>query len=227
MFKKRIRELPVEKCADCVYTALADTLTLNGRVQVEDLISAAAAIVGEAAIAAAGEFDPRRHSYTPGTRIFSTNINGLICGDRSYEDAPANSIIGILRDKLSGSGFTAADFPALRNVFEYFATHSGRREDWGKVPLSVPPQHYPSMMPLRIAYETRAKVDKCMAPIGNDQQQRLLAVTLALARVLYETRDALGHEIATTIALETVNGMSKTAPITDAAVARSAERHHK
>lgn len=125
----------MEKCADCVYAALADTLALNGRVQVEDLISAAAAIVGEAAIAAAGEFDPRRHSYTPGTRIFSTNINGLICGDRSYEDAPANSIIGILRDKLSGSGFTPADFPALRNVFEYFATHSGRREDWGESPF--------------------------------------------------------------------------------------------
>lgn len=81
MFWKR--KDPVETCADVLYAALKSAVTQGGRIRVEELISAAAAIVGEAAIAKAGDFDPRRHEHPPGARVFSTKINQLICDDTS------------------------------------------------------------------------------------------------------------------------------------------------
>jgi hypothetical protein len=41
-----------------------------------------------------------------------------------------------------------------------------------------------------------------------------------LAQALCETRDILNRTIATTLAIETINGMAKTAPLTDAAIGR-------
>jgi hypothetical protein len=51
---------PIETCAQALYEALTKALTQNGRIHVEDLISAAAAIVGEACIETAGDFNPPR-----------------------------------------------------------------------------------------------------------------------------------------------------------------------
>ena len=220
MFWKRKQVLPIETSADSLYELLATMLTQNGRIRVEELISAAAAIVGEAIIAAGGDFDPRQHAYPPGSRVFSNSANRLICDDKEFEEAPPESVVGILRIKLSASGFVKADFPVLKDVFQYFAANIGKSEDWGKVPLSIAADHHPFLMPLRVTYETRAMIDKCLAPLGDDRVRRLHATTLALARVLRETGDALSHRIATTLALETVNGMAKTAPMTDVAMAK-------
>jgi hypothetical protein len=54
MFWKRKQKDPIETCADALYAALKSAVTQGGRIRVEELISAAAAIVGEAAIAKAG-----------------------------------------------------------------------------------------------------------------------------------------------------------------------------
>lgn len=224
MFWKRKQKDPVETCSDALYTALKGAVTQEGRIRVEDLISAAAAVVGEAAIAAAGDLDPRRHDHPPGLRVFSTNVNRLISDDKSLDEAPPESIVGVLREKLSGCGFTRTDFPVLNDVFEYFAANIGKKEDWGKVPLSIPQQHFPFLLPLRVTYETRAIVDKSLAPVGGDSSQRLRATTLALAKALCETRDILSRIVATTLAIETVNGMAKTAPMTDAAMASIIEK---
>jgi hypothetical protein len=210
----------LETCSDALYGALKGAVTEGGRIRVEDLISAAAAVIGEAAIAAAGDLDPRRHEHVPGTRVFSTNVNRLICGDRNVDEAPAESIIGTLREQLTSCGFRSSDFPVLNDVFKYFAANIGKEADWGKVPLSVPQKHYPFLLPLRVAYETRATVDQALAALGADPSQRLRATTLALAQALCETRDILNRTIATTLAIETINGMAKTAPLTDAAIGR-------
>ena len=53
--------------------------------------------------------------------------------------------------------------------------------------------------------------------------ERLQATTLALARVLCETRAAIAPWVATTLALETLNGMAKMAPMTEQAMARVME----
>jgi hypothetical protein len=205
MFWKRKQKTALETCSDALYGALKSAVTQGGRIRVGDLISASAAVIGEAAIAAAGDLDPRRHGHVPGTRVFSTNVNRLICGDQKFDEAPAQSIIGTLREKLTSCGFGGADFPVLNDVFKYFAANIGKEADWGKVPLSVPQEHHPFLLPLQ-----------CLAALGADPSQRLRATTLALAKALCETRTILNRTIATTLAIETINGMAKTAPMTDA-----------
>lgn len=66
-------------------------------------------------------------------------------------------------------------------------------------------------------------VDSALSPLGDDVGNRLRATTAVLARVLCETRDALTRIVATTLAIETVNGMAKTAPMTAAAMAKMLE----
>jgi hypothetical protein len=190
---------------------------------VEDLISAAASIVGEATIAAAGDFDPRQHKMAPGAWVFSNNANRLICDDKPLAEAPAESVAGLLRARLHRCGFVKADFPVLEDVFRHFAGHIGDAAAWGKVPLSVPQAHLPSLMPLQVAYQTRALVDAALAPLGNDRMERLTATTLTLSRVLCETKSVIEPWVATTLALETVNGMAKMAPMTAEAMARIVE----
>jgi hypothetical protein len=209
---------PIETSAHQLYEALAKALTQNGRIRVEDLISASAAIVGEAIIGAAGEYNPRDHKYAPGSRVLSQKVNILFCGDADFDQAPADSVVGILHTGLLGCGFVKTDFPDLKDVFTSFVANIGKASDWGKVPLSIAKDHYPFIMPLRVTYETRAMVDNIFAPLDNNQAQRLQAATLALSEVLCKTRDALNRCVAITLALETVNGMAKTAPMTDAAM---------
>lgn len=223
MFWKRKQRDPIETCADALYLALKRSVTQGGRIRVEELISAAAAIVGEAAIAKVGEFDPRRHDFPPGARVFSIRINTLICDDKSLQEAPTDSIVGDLRDRLRSCGFAQSDFPNLDDVFKHFAANTGKKEDWGRVPLSIHDDHHPFMQPMRAAYELRAIVDSSLAPLGNDTSNRLRAATAMLARALCETRDALARNVATTLAIETINGMGKTAPMTDAAIAKILE----
>lgn len=223
MFWRRKPRDPIESSADALYSELKRAVTQGGRIRVEDLISAAAAIVGEAAIAKAGDFDPRRHDLAPGQRVFSPKVNALICDDKSLEEAPAASIVGDLRDRLTGCGFALSDFPKLEDVFKHFAANIGKKEDWWRVPLSISREHHPFALPLRVAYEARAIVDGSLAPLGPDAANRLRAATAVLARALCETRDALARNVATTLAIETVNGMAKTVPITDAHMAKILE----
>jgi hypothetical protein len=212
----------IETCANELYEALTKALTQEGRIHVEDLISAAAAIAGERCISAAGDFDPLNHEFSPGQRVFSTNANNLISGDaQDVAGSPADSIVGTLRDKLMQCGFSKSDFPELKDVFAYFAASTGKPEDWGKVPLSISKDNYPFIMPLRAAYEMRGTVDKLFTPLGDDRQQKLHAATLTLAEALCKTRDVLDRKTATSLAIETVNGMAKTAPMTDAAMAKT------
>ena len=223
MFSGRKPRDLIESCADALYSALKGAVTQGGRIRVEELISAAAAIVGEAAIAKAGDFDPRRHNFPPGQRVFSTKVNTLMCEDKSLQEAPATTIVGDLRDRLSSCGFAQSDFPKLEDVFKHFAANIGKKEDWGRVPLSIAQEHHPIAKPLHIAYELRAIVDRSLAPLGSDSSTRLRAATAVLARALCETRDAIVRTVAATLAIETINGMAKTAPMTDAAMANILE----
>ena len=230
-FKKRWfqewgeQKTQIEICAAALYQALTRALTNERGIHVEDLISVAAAIVGEACIETAGDFNPRNHDFVPGQRVFSTNANALFCDDKDLSAAPAGSIVGILRDKLLGDGFIQTDFPSLNDIFSHFAASVGKLEDWGKVPLSIPKEHHPFVMPLRAAYEMRSTVDSVFAPLGNNPREKLHAATLTLAETLWQTRDVLDRQTAIKLALETVNGMAKTAPMTDAAMAKAKAEH--
>src|SRR5689334_23198095 len=71
--------------------------TVGGGIRVEDLLSAASAVCGEACIAAAGEFDPEDHQFTPGSVVMSDRINGILAGDSSDWDGVGESVFGVIR----------------------------------------------------------------------------------------------------------------------------------
>jgi hypothetical protein len=170
-------------------------------------------------IEVAGDFNPRKHQFVPGSRVFSDKVNELFAGNSDdIETVPAESIVGTLRDRLLQAGYTRADFPSLKRVFEYFAANVGKSSDWGKVPLSVPEENKPFILPLRVAYETRVTVDRTFRPLTNPSQ-KLRAGTLALTQVLIAVQHVIKKNIALLLAPETLNGMAKTAPMTDEALA--------
>lgn len=196
----------------------------DGRVHAEDLISASAAIVGERCIEAAGDFNPREHEFAPGSHVFSDAVNDLLCGNVStrLEDCPADSVFGRLRDELLTNGYNRSDFPDIESVFRSYAGGIRKPEDWGWVPLSVGENNRPFLMPLRVAYETRAAVDEIFKPFQRDRRRCLAVATRALAQVLTLIRDAIQPAVALRIAFETANGMAKTAPMTQQAFSKVA-----
>lgn len=209
--------------AALVETLLGKLTAKDGGIHAEDAVSASAAVVAERCILAAGEFDPHRHQFTPGSRVFSDQINGLISGDQpTVESADAGSVVGILRDQVLAAGYRREEFPDLKGVFGGFAARIGKEEDWGWVPLSTPADNRPHLMPLMVAYETRTDVDRVLATVRGDKAKALAASTLALADILGKVEDVIDHRVALLLAIETVNGMAKTAPMTDEAYQRVA-----
>lgn len=214
-----------ERCAHALYEKLAEGLREkdSGRIRAEDIIAAAASIVAELCIVAAGDFNPRKHEMTPGMRVFSTKVNELFAGDKQgIETVPSESIVGIVRDKLLVAGYDKGDFPPLTPLFQRFAANVGKHDVWGKVAWSVPEANYPRILPLRVAYATRSTVDSVFAPL-TDPSKKLLAATLTLVEVLVAVRQVIDKKIALLLALETINGMAKTAPMTDEAMAAASK----
>jgi len=207
-----------QKLVDLVLNRLRDQ---HGRIRVEDAISAAATIVAERCIDTAGDFPLRDHELPAGSHAFSTRANELICGDVSEGGAsqiPADSIVGVLRARLDRRLYSDAEFPRLSEVFRQFAARIGDPADWGKVPLSVSKDHLPFIPPLQVGYETRAGVDDILAPARNDKTRCLRIATEALAEILAMVASAIDHTLALTLAIETINGMAKTAPMTERAM---------
>lgn len=195
----------------------------NGRVRAEDSICLAATIVGERCIDAAGDFQLRSHNMVPGSRVFSNKANTWINGDlpsTEWNKFPRESILGCLRSKLDPKMYGADNLPDVVEVFKGFAAGIGKKTDWGKVPLSVPKDNQPFVMPLQVGYESRAFVDGLFAPISGDKPRCLRIATEALGELLNLTSKAFSPKTALLLAIEMINGMAKTAPMTKEALAR-------
>jgi len=187
-------------------------------IHVEDAISAAATVVGERCIDATGDFPWRDHEYPPGQGVFSAKANELICGDATGAASllPKDSILGVLRSRLDTQVYPDAEFPSLHDVFSAFASRAGGYG--GPVKLSIPEKHLPIIPPLQIGYQTRAAVDKILCPVREDKARCLRIATESLAEILAMVASEIDHGVALTLAIETINGMAKTAPITGNAV---------
>jgi hypothetical protein len=190
----------------------------GGRIRVEDLLSAAAAACGEACIAAAGDFDLEHHAFTPGAPVLSDRVNAILCGDARDWVAAATSVFGIIRGGALAQGYVEDDFPPIDEPIRTFVDGIGGDAvptAWGFVPLTVPEDHRPFVQPLRQAFELRAPVRAIFAAhqilSGEWPPTCAFALVVELARV----REAIDHRVAVRIVLETVNGMAKTAPMTD------------
>jgi hypothetical protein len=197
----------------------------SNRIHAEDAISLAATVVAERCIDLDGKFPLRDHDLIPGSRVFSTDMNVILFSDKAVEDLAeyaADSVLGILRDSLIPP-YQKADFPPVKGVLEYYAANIGKPEDWGKVPLSIPKENFPFIPPLQMGYAIRTKVDSLLISI-EDKKEKVKIATLALADILKKIHGVLKPSIALSLALETINGMSKTAPMTKKTMKKIAEK---
>jgi hypothetical protein len=194
----------------------AKVIDADGRIRVEDLLSAAAAVCGEACIAAAGEIDPEHHGLQPGSAVLSDRVNAILVADVTDWAAAATSVFGIIRGGALAQGYADADFPPIDEpIRSYVSALGGGGTPWGFVPLSVPEDHRPFVQPLRQAYELRAPARAVFAEQRMPAAEWPAASAFALVIELARVRDAIDHGVATRLVLETVNGIAKTAPMTD------------
>jgi hypothetical protein len=70
-------------------------------------------------------------------------------------------------------------------------------------------------------------VDEILYPVREDKTRCLKIATESLAEILTMVASAIDHGLAVTLAIETVNGMSKTAPMTLKAMQRAHQANAK
>jgi hypothetical protein len=61
-------------------------------------------------------------------------------------------------------------------------------------------------------------VDDVLSPVREDKARGLRIATESLAEILTEVASVIDHKVALTLAVETINGMAKTAPMTHRAM---------
>lgn len=210
-------EVALTTCSKRLHEAILEKVKVGNAARVEDLINTAASILGECCIAYNGEIDPRQHPLQPGDPILSDAMNRLLSGDvagSEFAAVPRASIFGLIRDGICNSGYEAGDFPSLEAVYRNFVANAHGKQEWGWVPLSVPEQHVPFVRPLQVAYEMRPVVHRACRECGT-MKLRLLSCVYALISILAMVKDAIDRKVALLLAVETINGVAKTAPLTD------------
>jgi hypothetical protein len=198
----------------------------QGRIRVEDLLSAGAAVCGEACLAAAGEVDPTEHDLTPGSPVLSSKVNEILCSDVTDWDEVEESVFGVVRSGALAHGYLADDFPPIEDMMLGFVkgVAGGMPVEWGFVPLSVADGHRPFVQPLRQAFELREPVRRALIAESLSPGAWPAACALALVVELTRVREAIDRRVAITLVLETVTGMAKTAPMTDRHMRQAANR---
>ena len=183
-------------------------------VRVEDALCVMATIVAERCIELANDFSINEHNFEPGSAIFSDKINEILVGPISMEnwnELPNDCVFAKIKDKIN-SHFDDKSFPSLTGIFKSYAKNAGETE-WGNLSLTIPEDNKPSFLPLQAGYETRKFVDKNIN-LENNEKTLQIAIN-AIARILIETKMALDSSIALTLTFEIINGMAKTATMTD------------
>ena len=104
-----------------------------------------------------------------------------------------------------------SDFPKLEGVFKHFAANIGEKEDWGRVPLSIGQEYYSFAQP-------------CALLMSRERPWILrLHLWVMTPRPASVQRPPWWRERCARLAIETINGMAKTAAMTDAAMAKILE----
>ena len=217
--RKKTPERGQQEVGEALATTFEAAVTDGGRIRVEDLLSAAAAVCGEACIAAAGELDPEEHTFVPGAAVLSERVNQILCADAQDWDVAGQSVFGIIRTGALIHGYTTQDFPPITEPIRLYVASLGDDKgdpeaNWGRVALSVPEDNRPRIQPLRQAFELRPAVRKVFADRNVPQAEWPTACAAALVIELAKVRKAIDPGVAVRITLETVNGMAKMAPMT-------------
>jgi hypothetical protein len=189
----------------------------TGRVRVEDYLTVLGAMTGEAAVLATGVIDLETTDLPPGSPVFGDPMNQVLTGDTAnLASVPPESVVGILVAELVPSTFALEAMPPLKQLYANVAA-GVRSVEWGNVPLSVPADNAPSVLPIQVAFELRPAVDAAVLATQLDASRRHVLPTLALAEGLRQVQAAIDPAIAVRLALEVVFGMAKMAPMTNRA----------
>ena len=200
--------------------ALGLVQTPDGRVRVEDYLTVLAAAAGEASLAAAG-FDVEGHDLAPGSGLFFDPVNAVLTGDPLTRPAAPGTVWSLI-EPLGGSLAPAAVLPDPAALYRFVVEHLGQA-DWGRVSTSVGPDHEPTVLPLRAAYDLRPGVLEVEQRFGAPVQDRHIVTTAALIAALEQTRAAIDVPVALRLAVEILFGMAKMAPMTARAMITSAQ----
>jgi hypothetical protein len=189
----------------------------TGRVRVEDYLTVLGAMTGEAAVLASGVIDLETTDLPPGSPVFGDPMNQVLTGDTAnLASVPPESVVGILVAELVPSTFALEAMPPLEQLYANVAA-GVRSVEWGNVPLSVPADNAPSVLPIQVAFELRPAVDAAVLATQLEASRRHVLPTLALAEGLRQVQAAIDPAIAVRLALEVVFGMAKMAPMTNRA----------
>src|SRR5262245_37055738 len=132
---RHMSESEQEHAAAAIDAAAIAMLRDEHGVRVEDYLSTLAAATGEAALGDAGVFDIETTELTPGAAVFGDEINRVLTGDSTdLSDAPATSVVGVLRDRLTPSTVPAEALEPLERWYRLVASEVGNTA-WGEVAL--------------------------------------------------------------------------------------------
>lgn len=203
-----------EKLTKKLVNYVYNSIQTDKGVRVEDALCVISTIVAERCIEVANEFSINEHEFEPGSTVFSEKINETLVGPittGNWEELPQESVFATIKRKIN-SHFDNSSFPSLTGIFESYAKNVGKTE-WGNLSLTIPDDNKPFFLPLQSGYETRKFVGN---NINLENNEKTLKIVIdALARILIETKMALEPKVALTLTFEIINGMAKTATMTD------------
>ena len=210
--------LSEEKLTANLVNYVYDSVQDDKGIRVEDALCVISTIVAERCIEVANEYSINEHEFEPGSAVFSEKMNEVLIGPvavESWNDLPAESVFAKIKEKIKRH-YEDESFPSLIGIFEDYAGNVGETE-WGKVPLSIPDDHKPTFFPLQVGYETRKFIEK---NIDLESKEKTLQIAInAIAQILIEVKAAMDPALTLTLTFELINGMAKTATMTDKKVA--------
>ena len=201
----------------------------EGRIRVEDLLSAAAAACGEACIAAASDFDLEHHTFAPGAAVLSDRVNAILVADAPDWSAAATSVFGIIRGGALAQGYAADGLPVARRADPAVRGRRRRRRD-GSGPVGVrAAERAGGASPVRPAPApgVRAAGRRARRSSPSTRFPPTSGRPPAPSRWSWSSRASARPSTRGSpcrLVLETVNGMAKTAPMTDRHM-REVRRH--
>ncbi len=216
------REARLRESADLLLiAAITKVEDAERHIRYDDVVAVLASITGEAAIVAAG-IDIERLAATPGGGLMGPAINGILTGDTDDLAAvPPDSIVGILVRELVPDTVSPDVFD-LKRLYVHVASNVGNAP-WGYVTTTVPADHQPSVMPLRVAFELRETVHRAQAAAELPATARHVPCAYALAKGLKLARSqGADADILAVLALEVTFSMAKMVPMTRAAMGSAA-----
>jgi hypothetical protein len=182
-------------------------------VRVEDFLTLLAAGAGEAALVASGVVDIESTDLAPGSFVIGDPINIVLTGDEVDLDViPPACVVGILAGELVPSVVPLELMLPLERWYQHTAQNMNKGE-WGSVVTSVPADHQPTVLPLRVAYELRPVVEQAMTTLALPRGRRHEPCVVALAHGITQVRDAIDLTIAVTLAFEVLFAMAKMVPM--------------